>query len=65
MTVPALSQALRDPDAVVRRNAAEALSAFGPAAKTAIPQLRLAVNDEDEDVSQAATEALSKIDRAR
>jgi HEAT repeat protein len=53
-----LAGALSSPDARVRRAAAEALAAFGPAARPAIDALRRSLDDEDADVRRAASDAL-------
>jgi len=45
--IPALAAALEDPKRMVRLNAAAALRAVGPAAKTAAPQLLAALRHED------------------
>jgi HEAT repeat protein len=59
--IPTLTLALGDPQGTVRRAAAEALGAFGPAARDAIPGLeRMEDSDEPED-RRAATTAILKI----
>lgn len=59
--IPLLVQALRDPDAVVRFQAARTLGAFGPAAKEAVPALVEALQDSDKEVPMIATRALGEI----
>jgi HEAT repeat protein len=59
--VPALSEALRDSDAFVRRDAARALGQIGPAARDAAAALRLAAKDRNPQVRKAAAEALQEI----
>ena len=53
--------ALRDPDTLVRRVAAEAMAALGPKAATALTNLMEALNDRDSTVSESVEEALSYI----
>lgn len=59
--VPQLSQALDDPNPLVRRRAAEILARIGPDAKDAVPALIRALGDRDEEVRKAATRALGEI----
>jgi HEAT repeat protein len=59
--VPALGEALGDPDADVREAAAYALSTVGPAAREAEHALRLALNDADPKVRFRASKALQKL----
>jgi HEAT repeat protein len=56
--VPALAQALSDPDDRVRQAAAEALGGFGSVAKSAEPALRRALDDKEPTVRRAASSAL-------
>jgi HEAT repeat protein len=60
--VPALADALQDPDAYVRRDAARALGKFGPQAKPAVPSLTKALEDTEPNVRKAAAQALLDID---
>jgi HEAT repeat protein len=59
--VPALIQALEDPDENVRQSAMRALAAFGPHAKTAVPALIRALAHASESIRILATEALGSI----
>ncbi len=59
--VPALIQALEDPDPVVRFPACIALREIGPDAKEAVPALTKALDDRNDDVSHMARKALIKI----
>lgn len=56
-----LAQALGDPDARFRREAASALGCYGPQAKSAAAALKKATEDEDPSVREAAAEALKAI----
>jgi len=56
--VPALAQALSDPDDRVRQAAAETLGSFGTEAQTAEPALRRALDDKEPTVRRAASSAL-------
>src|SRR5438067_1190359 len=47
VVVPALAEALKDEDTFVRRDAARALGDLGPAAKSALSPLLLALRDKD------------------
>ena len=59
--MPALIEALRDPDPGMRWRAAEALRHIGPSAAAAAPALvEAALRDPNEDVCEAATEALGQ-----
>ena len=58
---PFLIELLKDDRADLRREAALALQAIGPAAGAAIPALQAATDDEDEEVRAAAGDALSAI----
>ncbi len=61
-TVPALVDAMRDADPMMRQIAVKLLARLGPAANKAAPTLReLADHDPDPRVRQFATEALKKI----
>jgi hypothetical protein len=60
-TVPQLIRALKDPDAGVRANAAEALMLMGEEAKEAVPQLIEALKDPDDEVRWSAVRALGQI----
>jgi HEAT repeat protein len=62
--VPALIDALKDDDADLRRWAALALSAIGPAAESAVPALIDALKDDDKIMRRRAAEALGSIGRA-
>jgi HEAT repeat protein len=64
--VPGLIRSLHDADSKVRVAAAEALAEQGAEAAPAIPTLsKIADGDEDDDVRAAASQALTKIERAR
>ena len=63
--VPALTEALKKPDADVRLSAAIGLGYFGDQAKDAVPALQAAQRDRDGRVREAAAVALSRIDPAR
>ena len=61
--VAALCEALRDSDAVVRREAIVALSKLGPAAQGALPALKtLQRGDPDPKVRSFAAQAVEKLD---
>ena len=64
-TVPALIEALKDPEADVRWGAAIGLGYFGDRATAAIPALQAAQGDRDARVREAAGVALSRIDPTR
>jgi hypothetical protein len=59
--VPQLTQALSDPNPLVRKRAADVLARIGPDAKDAVPALIRALGDRDEQVRKAATRALGEI----
>jgi HEAT repeat protein len=59
--VPALVEALNDPEIDVRRAAAEALGSFGGEAAPALPALRRATADKDPDVAREAGIAIVKL----
>ena len=61
-TVPALTEALKDDDAGVRRSAANGLGYFGADAREAVPALQAALTDRDARVRESAAVALSRID---
>jgi HEAT repeat protein len=54
-------EGLGDPDAAVRREAAQAVRQIGPEARRAIPSLTLLLKDDDEYVCWGAVEALAAI----
>ena len=54
---------MSDPDDRVRQAAAEALSSFGPLAKTAEPALRRALDDPESTVRKAASSALLNLEK--
>jgi hypothetical protein len=60
--IPALADALQDPDAYVRRDAARALGKFGREARAAVPSLTKALEDTEPSVRKAAAQALHDID---
>ena len=60
--VPALTEALKDENAFVRRDAAVALGKIGPNARPAVPALLAARKEKERSVRKAAEEALKKID---
>jgi HEAT repeat protein len=61
--VPALIQALDDPEASVRFPVTVALMEIGPGAKAAVPRLQQMVDEElNDDVAAAARRALKRID---
>lgn len=59
--VPALTNVLKDPSAVVRAHAANSLGRMGSAARSAVPALMSLVGDEDGAVRREAIEALAAI----
>jgi hypothetical protein len=59
--VPALSEALKDPDGMVRMGAAYALAEIGPDAREAAPKLQEALQDPDKQVRDAAAYALPRV----
>jgi HEAT repeat protein len=59
--VPALTQALRDPNRDVRICATYALAALGQPAQSAVPALRQALRDGDKDVRDGAAYALKQL----
>jgi HEAT repeat protein len=59
--VPALTEALRAQNALVRRCAAESLGRIGAAARGAVPDLEAACEDKDADVAKTARHALGRI----
>jgi len=63
--VPALTAALRDDNAFVRRDAAVALGKLGPAARGAVPALQAARKDREPRVRKAAAAALQHIHAER
>jgi HEAT repeat protein len=61
--VPALIDALGDPDAAVRYAVTVALREIGPAAKAAVPALKKVMDDDiNDEVSSSARRALRAID---
>ena len=60
--VPALADALTDPDAGTRRNAAFALGRIGPDAKAMKAKLAFCLSDEDENVRQEVVKSLALLD---
>jgi HEAT repeat protein len=63
IVVDCLVHALSDPDSDVRDEAATGLGKVGPAARSALPALRRALDDEWSNVRKAAAEAVSKIEQ--
>jgi hypothetical protein len=59
--VPSLSDALSDPDPVVRLQSCRALAYMGAQAKDAVPALIQALNDSEGGVREAAADALGQI----
>lgn len=59
--VPALIEALNDPEASVRFPVCIALREIGPEAKDAVPALTKALDDRNDDVAAMARKALIKI----
>jgi HEAT repeat protein len=59
--IPQLIAALADQDARIRRQAAESLGMYGPAARAALPALWQAMRDDDGDVRLNASEAILNI----
>ena len=59
--VPALIDALSDPEATVRFPVCIALREIGPDAKEAVPALTLALDDRNDDVAAMARKAIIKI----
>lgn len=62
MVVPALTEALKDQNHYVRRDAARALRTYGADAKEAVPALLAAARDRESSVRRAAVNALQEID---
>jgi hypothetical protein len=60
--VPALTEALRDENTYVRRDAAKVLGHFGADAKRAVPALVEMLHDKEPSVRKSAAETLKKID---
>jgi HEAT repeat protein len=63
--IPALIEALKDPEHDIRLSAAIGLGSFGDQATDAIPALQAAQRDRDRRIRDAAGVALSRIDPAR
>ncbi len=59
--VPALIEALKDPEARVRNAAASALWSLGPKARSAVPTLAAALADSDDGVRLGAVMALESV----
>lgn len=59
--VPALIDALNDPEASVRYPVCVALREIGPVAKDAVPALTKALDDRNDDVASMARKAIIKI----
>jgi HEAT repeat protein len=62
MVVPVMTDALKDSDYYVRRDAARALRKFRDEARPAVPALLVAVKDKEPSVRRAAADALKQID---
>ncbi len=62
LVVPVMTDALKDSDYYVRRDAARALRKFRGEARQAVPALVVAARDQEPSVRRAATEALKEID---
>ncbi len=62
-SAPDLTAALKDENALVRRDATKALAMFGAAAEVAVPALIDALADENRWVRQDVVVALGKIGR--
>ena len=61
--VPALIEALSDPEPTVRFPATVALGEIGPAAKAAVPQLKKMMDEEiNDEIAAGARRALRRID---
>ncbi len=61
--MPALVDALKDPECRARARIAEYMGEMGPAAGVALPALRAALRDEDPGLRLAASAALLQVDR--
>ncbi|MBI1916373.1 MAG: HEAT repeat domain-containing protein [Planctomycetes bacterium] len=61
--VPALAEALKSGDALLRCLAARALGSIGPGARGAVPALKEALNDPEKGVRDTVAESLKKIQR--
>ena len=61
MSVPALATALKDPNALVRENAVEALGKFGTNSLSASNAIRALTNDPARGVRRAATNTLKQL----
>ena len=59
--IPALVDALQNPDPLLRRHAAQALARIGPEARDAVPDLIVALQDRDEEVRKNVARALGQI----
>jgi HEAT repeat protein len=59
--IPALIEALKDPEVDVRRGAAIGLGNFGEEAESALPALEAVLQDKDARVRNAAKVAISRI----
>jgi hypothetical protein len=62
--VPVLLELLCAPESNVRALAVRGLGEVGPAARTAVPSLQLALNDESDEVAHSAASALHSIDKS-
>ncbi len=60
--VQVFAEALSDGEATVRRQACDAIGAFGPDAKDLKPQLQKAANDPDPEVAKAAQNAIQFVE---
>ena len=60
--VPALIEFLQRPEGGLRQSAAEALQCLGSVAKTAVPTLKITLEDSQPDVRAAAARALGEIE---
>ena len=62
-SVPALTELLKNENVGSRNSACIALAQIGPAAKAALPALRVALSDKSQEVRRFAARAIERIER--